>query len=158
MNPKIKALAEKSGFYFYDLHDIDGQDMGETIEADSWKAAELFVDLILMEVFFAIPTDMQLGDFNHVSNAIKNVFKEERSKNIQFYSVENTGWSGGISWFTTGGMDMNPLRFNTYNQAEVYANKSKELTNDPNTLWRIVHTTIERTENKEVATRTWTMI
>jgi hypothetical protein len=77
MNPKIKELAEKSGFYFYDLHDVDGQDLGETIEADSWKAAELFVDLILMEVFFAIPTDMQLGDFNRVSNAIKTAFKHD---------------------------------------------------------------------------------
>lgn len=44
MNEKIKKLAEKSGFYFYDLHDIDGQDLGETIEADDWKAAEKFIN------------------------------------------------------------------------------------------------------------------
>jgi hypothetical protein len=77
---------------------------------------------------------------------------------IEFYTVENTGWSGGISWFTTGGTDMNPRRFNTNEEATVYATRSQELMNDPNTLWRIVHTIIERTENKEVLTRTWTMI
>jgi hypothetical protein len=77
---------------------------------------------------------------------------------IEFYTVENTGWSGGISWFAHGGTVTNPHRFNTYAEAEVYAIRSQELYNDPNTLWRIVHTIIERTENKEVATRIWTMI
>jgi len=77
---------------------------------------------------------------------------------IEFYTVENTGWSGGISWFAYGGTVTNPHRFNTNEEATVYATRSKELMNDPNTLWRIVHTIIERTENKEVATRIWTMI
>ena len=49
MNSKIKQLAEQSGFYFYDLHDIDGQDLGETIEADSWSCAEKFAELIIRE-------------------------------------------------------------------------------------------------------------
>ena len=49
MNSKIKELAEQSGFYFYDLHDIDGQDLGETIEADSWSCAEKFAELIVKE-------------------------------------------------------------------------------------------------------------
>ena len=49
MNQLIKKLAENSGFYFYDLHDIDGQDLGETIEADNWKAIELFTRLIVEE-------------------------------------------------------------------------------------------------------------
>lgn len=47
MNEKIKELAKQSGFYFYDLHNIDGQDYGETIEADSWDAAENFTKLIV---------------------------------------------------------------------------------------------------------------
>lgn len=46
---RIKELAQQSGFYFYDLHDIDGQDLGETIEADSWNAAEKFADSIIEE-------------------------------------------------------------------------------------------------------------
>ena len=49
MNEKIKELAKQSGFYFYDLHDIDGQDLGETIEADSWSCAEKFAELIIKE-------------------------------------------------------------------------------------------------------------
>lgn len=49
MNEKIKKLAEQSGFYFYDLHDIGGEDLGETIEADSWEAAEKFAELIIEE-------------------------------------------------------------------------------------------------------------
>ena len=49
MNEKIKQLAEQAGFYFYDMHDVDGQDLGETIEADSWGAAEKFAELIVRE-------------------------------------------------------------------------------------------------------------
>lgn len=77
---------------------------------------------------------------------------------IEFYSVENTGWSGGVSWFTTGGTDMNPRRFTTSEEATTYAQRSKEINDDSNTLWRVVYTTIERTENREVLTRTWSMI
>ena len=52
MNERIKKLAEQSGFYFYDLHDVDGEDLGETIEADSWCAAEKFAKLIVQECAF----------------------------------------------------------------------------------------------------------
>lgn len=46
---KIRELAKQSGFYFYDLHDIDGQDLGETIESDSWDSADKFAELIIRE-------------------------------------------------------------------------------------------------------------
>ena len=46
---KIKELAKQSGFYFYDLHDIDGQDLGETVEADSWSAVDKFAGLLIKE-------------------------------------------------------------------------------------------------------------
>lgn len=49
MNKRIKELAEQAGFYFYDMHDVDGEDLGETIEADSWTAAEKFADMIIKE-------------------------------------------------------------------------------------------------------------
>lgn len=49
MNARIRELAERAGFYFYDMHDVDGQDLGETIEADSWVAAEKFTELIIKE-------------------------------------------------------------------------------------------------------------
>ena len=47
MDEKIKALAEQAGFYFYDLHNVNGEDLGETIEADSWSCAEKFAELII---------------------------------------------------------------------------------------------------------------
>lgn len=49
MNDKIKELAKRAGFYFYDMHDVDGQDLGETIEADSWSVAENFAELIVRD-------------------------------------------------------------------------------------------------------------
>lgn len=74
---------------------------------------------------------------------------------LEYYTVENTGWSGGISWFTTGGSRANPLRFKTKSDAEVYATHMKEALNDPDTKWRIVHTIIKREETKEITTRQW---
>jgi len=56
MNERIKKLAEQSGFYFYDMHDINGQDLGESIEADKWSVAEEFVDLIVRECIDKIET------------------------------------------------------------------------------------------------------
>lgn len=49
MNERIKEIAEQAGFYFYDMHDIDGQDLGESIEADSWDCAEKFAELIIKD-------------------------------------------------------------------------------------------------------------
>ena len=50
MNEKIKKMAEQAGFLFYNMHDIDGQDLGETIEADSWDAASKFAEMITRDV------------------------------------------------------------------------------------------------------------
>jgi hypothetical protein len=47
MNDQIKKLAESAGFYFYDLHDVDGQDLGETVEADDWSAVTRLVNLVV---------------------------------------------------------------------------------------------------------------
>lgn len=49
MNERIRELAKQAGFHFYDMHDVDGQDLGETIEADSWAAAEKLVELVVQE-------------------------------------------------------------------------------------------------------------
>ena len=76
-------------------------------------------------------------------------------KTLNYYTVENTGWSGGISWFKTGGTEANPLRFKTEASATDYALEKQAEQNDPNTLWRVVHTTVEREENKEVTTKQW---
>ena len=79
MNEKIKKLAEQSGFYFYDLHDIDGQDLGETIESDDWESMERFAKLIVKECIELVePNDSHLfanpaynkGYFNGRSDAV----------------------------------------------------------------------------------------
>jgi len=49
MNERIKELAKEAGFYFYDLHDVDGEDLGETIEADGWNTVEKFAEMIVRE-------------------------------------------------------------------------------------------------------------
>lgn len=49
MNERIKKHAEQAGFHFYDMHNVDCQDLGETIEADSWDAAEKFARWIVWE-------------------------------------------------------------------------------------------------------------
>ena len=75
---------------------------------------------------------------------------------IEFWTVENTGWSGGVSWFHTGGTIYDPMRFSTQESAIAYAAQQK--IGIHNILWRVVHTTIERSDNKEVTTRTWNNI
>ena len=44
---EILSMARESGFVFYDMHDIDGQDLGETVEADDWAALERFAEVVL---------------------------------------------------------------------------------------------------------------
>lgn len=77
---------------------------------------------------------------------------------IEFYTVENTGWSGGVSWFHVGGTNMKPLRFKLKSEALTYTTEKKKELDEDTTLWRIVHTTIVRMENKEIITREWSVI
>ena len=77
---------------------------------------------------------------------------------IEFWTIENTGWSGGISWFHSGGTEMNPLRFKTYTAAVQYGKRARAELNQDTTLWRIVHTTSENSDNRSVTTRTWTLL
>ena len=74
-------------------------------------------------------------------------------KFVEWWDVENTGYSGGISWFKSGSAD-----FNTEETAREYALKQKQYLNDPNTKWRYVHTTLEREGNKSVTTKVWTEV
>ena len=71
-------------------------------------------------------------------------------RNLEYYAVENTGWSGGVSWFKTGGTEANPLRFNTFDEALEFAVRQKKELDDAPTLWRIVWVTVVRTETSRV--------
>lgn len=68
MNNKIKELAERVGFHFYDMHDVDGQDLGETIESDSWAAAEKLVELVVRECIIQCEREW----IRHGSNSVHN--------------------------------------------------------------------------------------
>lgn len=76
-------------------------------------------------------------------------------KPLEYWTVENTGWSAKQSWLKTGGTRSNPLRFDSFNKALKYAKKEQK-ESDTNTLWRVVYTHIERNDNKEVRTRIYT--
>lgn len=49
MNQEIRDLAERAGFHFYDMHDVDGQDLGESVEADSFSAVDKLVEAIVLK-------------------------------------------------------------------------------------------------------------
>ena len=80
---------------------------------------------------------------------------KEITINLEFWTVQNTGWSGGVSWFATGGTDANPLRFRLKEEAMTYALDRKERYSDPEMLWRLVHTLVEKTKSKKVTTETY---
>lgn len=77
---------------------------------------------------------------------------------IEFWSIQNTGWSGGVSWFDIGGSETNPMRFDNKYDAFSYADKLKTALNQDTTMWRVVHTTIERKEFQETITKKWTLL
>lgn len=57
-------------------------------------------------------------------------------KTLTYYLVQNTGWSGGISWFDSD------YRFESFQEAEIYQKSAKW--NDERVLWRIVEVVIVR--------------
>lgn len=54
---------------------------------------------------------------------------------IKYYRVDNTGWSGGISWFE------GDRRFNTFDEAR--SNQRKAEWGDDSVKWRIAEITID---------------
>lgn len=77
-------------------------------------------------------------------------------KLIEWWQVENTGWTNGVSWFRTGGSDTNPLRLNSEQEAIDLISKARVQWDDPAVKWRYVHVTVEREDNKIVTTEVWT--
>ena len=57
------------------------------------------------------------------------------SKIIKYYRVDNTGWSGDISWFK------GDIRFDTFEQAKEYYKSAKW---EDSIKWRIVEIIITR--------------
>lgn len=70
----------------------------------------------------------------------------------QFWEVENTGWSGGISWFKSGG------RIKSEELAIEYATRKKLEFNDSDTFWRVTEVTFIRYEDGDSTVRKWKII
>lgn len=49
MNPKIKKLAEDCGFHVYDMTDVDGQNLGYSVESDSFESVNKLVEAVVRE-------------------------------------------------------------------------------------------------------------
>lgn len=75
----------------------------------------------------------------------------------EYWKVQNTGWSGGVSWFDSGGGLREPLRFTDEVGALGYIQKAHSRLDD-STLWRVVHVRIETSENKRVTTEEWKLV
>lgn len=67
----------------------------------------------------------------------------------EYWTVENTGWSGGVGWYR------DYFRFDTLTEAEEHAAKKQKALNCSDILWRVVKTVVERGESWESITRTW---
>lgn len=83
-------------------------------------------------------------------NCIEFINNMKPPKFMEWWTVENTGWSGGISWFDS------EVRFQNENQAIEYIQKTRW--DDPAVKWRYVHVTLERENNKAVTTEVWTEV
>lgn len=49
MTPKIRQLAEQAGFYFYDITDVNGENLGYSVESDSFESVDKLVESIVRE-------------------------------------------------------------------------------------------------------------
>ena len=75
---------------------------------------------------------------------------------LEWWRVENTGWSNGRSWFTSGGTDANPYRAKSEAEAIEYITNNRW--DDPAVKWRYVHVTLQREDNKSITTEIWTEV
>jgi hypothetical protein len=99
-------------------------------------------------------TDEENEDaYDAVIKFIDNMLKPPNR--IEYYYVENTGWSNGRSWFSCG-TDTNPYRANSVEEAIEYIKRNRW--DDPLVKWRYVHVMIEREDNRTITTETWTEV
>lgn len=76
-------------------------------------------------------------------------------KTLEWWEVENTGWTNGQSWFAVSANSHDNRRFDSHTDALQYITDNRW---DDDTKWRTVHVTLERTQNQTVTTRTWTEV
>lgn len=75
-------------------------------------------------------------------------------KFIEYWCVENTGWTNGQTWFRCGGRE--PYHAKSLKEALEYIKENRW--DDHLVKWRYVHVVIENKENKRVTTEKWTEV
>ena len=79
-------------------------------------------------------------------------------KFVEWWKVQNTGWSNGHSWFDCGTSLHDPYRASSEQEAIAYITQQKKSWNEPTMKWRYVHVTLEREDNKSITTEIWTEV
>jgi hypothetical protein len=93
--------------------------------------------------------------FDDCMDFIKNMKPPEF---MEWWRVENTGWSNGHSWFQCGTSLHDPYRASSEAEAIEYIVRQKKSWNDPEIKWRYVHVTLQRKDNRSITTEVWTEI
>ena len=44
---QVKQIAETCGFVFYDMTNVNGENLGKSVESDSWESITAFTDHIV---------------------------------------------------------------------------------------------------------------
>ncbi|KVP17341.1 hypothetical protein [Burkholderia ubonensis] len=69
---------------------------------------------------------------------------------VDYWKVQNTGYSAGVSWFDTGGTSTYPARFDSEDDARRFLAGVRW--GDKSVKWRLVHVRVETTRTKRVTT------
>lgn len=69
---------------------------------------------------------------------------------FEFWTVEDSGFSNGISWFKTD------RRFASFEEAHAYALRRQQEVAPGVTQWRVVHTQVTTGPNTRITTETYT--
>lgn len=64
---------------------------------------------------------------------------------FEYWKVQNTGYTNGVSWFDTGGSLVRPARFQSEKDARKYLVANRW--GGAEVKWRLVHVTIATTED-----------
>lgn len=72
---------------------------------------------------------------------------------LDYWRVQNTGWSAGTTWFDVGGSRASPARFASESEARGYVERNRWA--DASMKWRLVHVQLEVFENKRITTEEW---
>ena len=70
----------------------------------------------------------------------------DRKPDVEYWTIENTGWSGGISWFKSR---------DRFDKENVFRIAEKRKSQDRDILFRVVHVTIFRKPDGEVIYRSY---